>query len=96
MERTKGPEWRKQQAQRAWWEKFLGVLNEPRFKFYVKEGRMYTQKTGVPEVWENVAKAIQKQSILMSSDTGRSAVRAPKLVKDPSPIRMVRRQTTRR
>ncbi|KAF2110348.1 hypothetical protein BDV96DRAFT_200791 [Lophiotrema nucula] len=96
LERVKGPEWRKEQKQRPWWEKFLGVLNEPRFKFYVKEGRLYTQKTGVPEVWENVARAIQKQSVPMGGESGRDAGRTAKLVKDLPPIRHVRRQTTRR
>jgi hypothetical protein len=38
------------------------VVSEPRFKFYVKEGRLYTMKTGVPGVWEEVARRIQEQT----------------------------------
>jgi hypothetical protein len=38
------------------------VVSEPRFKFYVKEGRLYTMKTGVPGVWEEAARRIQEQT----------------------------------
>ncbi|KAF2704945.1 hypothetical protein K504DRAFT_471887 [Pleomassaria siparia CBS 279.74] len=39
------------------------VLAEPRWKFYVKEGRSYTIKTRVPGVWENIAVAIKQQTL---------------------------------
>lgn len=40
------------------------MINEPRFKFYVKEGRLYTMKTKVPGVWEEVAERIRDQTIV--------------------------------
>jgi hypothetical protein len=43
---------------RIWW-----VMQEPRYKFYVKEGRAYTVPTGVPGVWDDVAKAIMRQTV---------------------------------
>lgn len=39
------------------------VMNEPRFKFYVKEGKVYTIKTGVPGVWENIVRQIKSQTV---------------------------------
>lgn len=38
------------------------MLNEPRFKFYVKDGRRYTLPTGVPWVWPDVVRQIQRQT----------------------------------
>jgi hypothetical protein len=76
-------------------------LNEPRFKFYVKEGRNYTIKTGVPGVWENVARAIQQQSAETvakeSSRVGAGAVGTKqKLVNEAqAQIKKVKRQTAR-
>lgn len=40
----------------------LEVVAEPRHKFFVKEGKMFTAKTGVPGVWEEVAMRIRNQT----------------------------------
>lgn len=42
---------------RAW-----EFIEERRFKFYVKESRAYTMKTGVPGVWEEVARGIRERT----------------------------------
>ncbi|KAF2201493.1 hypothetical protein GQ43DRAFT_440519 [Delitschia confertaspora ATCC 74209] len=44
------------------WGRVFGLLNEPRWKYYVKEGKAYTFRTKVPGVWENVARAIKGQT----------------------------------
>jgi hypothetical protein len=44
-------------------KRMMEVVSEPRFKFYVKEGRLYTMKTGVPGVWEEVARRIREQTV---------------------------------
>ncbi|KAF2279388.1 uncharacterized protein EI97DRAFT_430466 [Westerdykella ornata] len=45
------------------WRRFLEVVNEPRFKFHVKEGRQFEAKTpaGVG-VWRNIARQIRLQT----------------------------------
>ncbi|KAH7119827.1 hypothetical protein B0J11DRAFT_439602 [Dendryphion nanum] len=56
------------QAQKERWAKMnlyrkgLEIVNEPRWKFYVKEGRSYTVPTGVPGVWEEIARVIQMRT----------------------------------
>jgi hypothetical protein len=50
------------QREKGVFKRMMEVINEPRFKFYVKEGRLYTMKTGVPGVWEEVARRIQEQT----------------------------------
>lgn len=42
----------------------MEFVREPRYKFYVKEGRTFTIRSGVPGVWEEVAKRIQEQTVL--------------------------------
>ncbi|KAF2192342.1 hypothetical protein K469DRAFT_477488, partial [Zopfia rhizophila CBS 207.26] len=62
IELVKTDAWRKRQSEKSFGQRIFEILNEPRWKFYVKEGRNYTLRTGVPGVWENVAKAIQEQT----------------------------------
>jgi hypothetical protein len=54
--------WVQRQREKGVFRRMMEVINEPRFKFYVKEGRLYTMKTGVPGVWEEVARRIQEQT----------------------------------
>jgi hypothetical protein len=68
IELPKTKEWRQNQKKKAIYMRFWEVLAEPRFKFYVKEGRSYTVKTGVPGVWENVAMAIQQRTLKEAAD----------------------------
>ncbi|KAF2264464.1 hypothetical protein CC78DRAFT_235477 [Lojkania enalia] len=91
IERVKTKEFERLQRQKSLWRRLLQIVNEPRFKFYVKEGRNYTIRTGVPGVWENVARAIQKQTVL---DGGKEAKEMARLVKEVQ-IRNIKRQTTR-
>ncbi|KAF1841537.1 uncharacterized protein K460DRAFT_292978 [Cucurbitaria berberidis CBS 394.84] len=63
IELPKTEEWAKRQRAKGIFKRMAEVVKEPRFKFYVKEGRMYTMKTGVPGVWEEVAKRIQEQTV---------------------------------
>ncbi|CAA9965177.1 hypothetical protein PTMSG1_08536 [Pyrenophora teres f. maculata] len=62
IELPKSAEWRERQKEKGWGKRMWEVLNEQRFKFYVKEGRAYTVRTGVPGVWEEVAERIREQS----------------------------------
>ncbi|KAF1914083.1 hypothetical protein BDU57DRAFT_521259 [Ampelomyces quisqualis] len=62
IEFPKSEEWAKRQREKGIFRRILEVISEPRYKFYVKEGRTYTIKTGVPGVWEEVAKRIQIQT----------------------------------
>jgi hypothetical protein len=92
IERVTSEEWKAMQKEKPFWRRALEVLNEPRFKFYVKEGRNYTIKTGVPGVWENVAKAIQLQSEAAAAGAGKKMGASGKTlmgVRDGKPIRPV-------
>jgi hypothetical protein len=62
IELPKTDAWAKRQREKGVFNRVLEVVNEPRFKFYVKEGRLYTMKTGVPGVWEEVANRIRDQT----------------------------------
>jgi hypothetical protein len=62
FELPKSTEWRQNQKKKPLHLRFWEIIAEPRFKFYVKEGRNYTVTTGVPGVWENVAMTIQRQT----------------------------------
>jgi hypothetical protein len=62
IELPKSDEWARRQREKGIFKRTYEVISEPRFKFYVKEGRLYTMKTGVPGVWEEVAKRIQEQT----------------------------------
>jgi hypothetical protein len=77
----------------------LEVISEPRYKFHVKPGRKYTIDTGVPGVWEEVAKRIQNQTIAekeetqIAKGTQRPIVRKP--VQRAIPQERIKRQTAR-
>ena len=87
----------------------LEVIAEPRLKFFVKEGKMFTTKTGVPGVWEEVAlriraqtnKAAQEEKTPPSGPRGairRPAVKGPVMLQRPSKAveeARVKRQTAR-
>ncbi|KAH3910994.1 hypothetical protein HBI56_001950 [Parastagonospora nodorum] len=63
IELPKSDDWVQRQRQKGLFKRFYEAISEPRFKFFVKEGRSYTMKTGVPGVWEEVAKRIQQQTL---------------------------------
>ncbi|KAL5114976.1 hypothetical protein ACEQ8H_007149 [Pleosporales sp. CAS-2024a] len=102
IEIPKTAHWAKRQRAKGILRRMYEVMNEPRFKFYIKEGRLYTMKTGVPGVWEEVAKRIQEQTVaahltpdihLKKSGIKRSVIRKPletSLSQDP-----IKRQTAR-
>lgn len=62
IEVPKTDEWAKRQREKGIWMRMLEVVAEPRHKFFVKEGKMFTAKTGVPGVWEEVAMRIKGQT----------------------------------
>jgi hypothetical protein len=111
LEIPKTEEWAQRQRAKGIWKRMLEVIAEPRFKFFVKEGKMFTAKTGVPGVWEEVAmrirgqtsKAIKEENIAknLNGPTGvvrRPAVRGPVVLKRPAKAveeARVRRQTAR-
>jgi hypothetical protein len=108
IELPKTEAWAQRQREKGVLRRMLDVVNEPRFKFYVKEGRLYTMKTKVPGVWEEVAERIRDQTIAekeeqerKSRDEGAAVVKRPVvLAKKPNkPVLKVderlRRQTTR-
>jgi hypothetical protein len=68
IELPKSKEWRQNQKNKPIHLRFWEIIAEPRFKFYVKEGRNYTVTTGVPGVWENVAMTIQRQTLKDAAD----------------------------
>ncbi|KAF2797087.1 hypothetical protein K505DRAFT_334629 [Melanomma pulvis-pyrius CBS 109.77] len=76
IELPKTKEWRQRQKSKPIHLRFWEVLAEPRFKFYVKEGRSYTIKTGVPGVWENVALAIQQRTVKDAAENEAAAAKA--------------------
>ncbi|KAH9862989.1 hypothetical protein J1614_010659 [Plenodomus biglobosus] len=63
IELPKSAGWAQRQRAKGIMKRMWEVVNEPRFKFYVKEGRFFTTKTGVPGVWEEVAARIQEQTL---------------------------------
>jgi hypothetical protein len=103
IELPKSNEWVKRQRQKSLFKRMYEVINEPRFKFYVKEGRMYTMKTGVPGVWEEVARRIQDQTLAEKeeSEKGRVGVRRPTVLQRPVKLltevnqQSIKRQTSR-
>lgn len=58
----KSEAWRKRQAEKPLLKGLWEFIEEKRFKFYVKEGRAYTMRTGVPGVWEEVANGIKERT----------------------------------
>ncbi|KAF2727392.1 hypothetical protein EJ04DRAFT_517280 [Polyplosphaeria fusca] len=77
------------------WRSFLGIINEPRFKFYVKPGLAYTHRTGVGGVWENVAKIIQEQTWNKDPGGKTGIRRTPARLVTPRVVRNVKRHTAR-
>ena len=109
IEIPKTEEWAKRQREKGVWKRMLEVIAEPRLKFFVKEGKMFTTKTGVPGVWEEVAlriraqtnKAVQEENTPPSGPRGairRPAVKGPVMLQRPSKAveeARVKRQTAR-
>jgi hypothetical protein len=101
IEITKSDEWARRQREKGLVRRMLGVVSEPRWKFYVKEGRTYTMKTGVPGVWEEVATRIREQTVAENEGKGqtKTVVRRPIVVAQKPVVPVVkerlRRQTAR-
>lgn len=94
IERVKTEATVKRWKEMSWYRKMLEIANEPRWKFYVKEGRSYTIPTGVPGVWEEVAKTIQRQTENLARANGEAVEKAEKLIQEPR-RKVVKRQTAR-
>lgn len=62
IELPKSDEWAQSQRAKGVFRRMYEVLKEPRWKFYVKEGTKYTKKSGVPGVWEEVARRLEEQT----------------------------------
>ena len=58
----KSEAWRKRQAEKSLLKGLWEFIEEKRFKFYVKEGKAYTMRTGVPGVWEEVVNGIKERT----------------------------------
>lgn len=100
IEIPKSDEWARRQREKGIWNRMLEVVAEPRYKFFVKEGKMFTQKTGVPGVWEEVAmrikgqtnRAVKEESAATVGPTGprgmirRPVVRGPVVLKRPAKV----------
>ncbi|EOA85846.1 uncharacterized protein SETTUDRAFT_110758 [Exserohilum turcica Et28A] len=71
IELPKTEAWAQRQREKGILRRMIDVINEPRFKFYVKEGRLYTMKTGVPGVWEEVAARIRDQTVAETDEAER-------------------------
>jgi hypothetical protein len=100
IELPKNDEWARRQRGKGIFKRMYEVISEPRYKFYVKEGRTYTMKTGVPGVWEQVASRIQEQTAAeeASSDQAKNSKTRPVVRKPTQPTitqERVKRQTAR-
>ncbi|KAG9201762.1 hypothetical protein G6514_005378 [Epicoccum nigrum] len=110
IEIPKTEEWAKRQREKGIWKRMLEVIAEPRYKFFVKEGNMFTTKTGVPGVWEEVAlrirgqtdKAVREEKIAATGPRGaiirQPALKGPVVLRKPSKAveeARVKRQTAR-
>lgn len=62
LERVRSQAQNERWAKMSFFRKVFEIINEPRWKFYVKEGRSYTVKSGVPGVWEEIASVIQRRT----------------------------------
>lgn len=62
IELPKNDAWKQRQREKSLLKRAWEFIEERRFKFYVKESRAYTMKTGVPGVWEEVARAIRERT----------------------------------
>ncbi|KAJ4357284.1 uncharacterized protein N0V89_001859 [Didymosphaeria variabile] len=58
IELPKNDAWKQRQREKSLLTRAWEFVEERRFKFYVKESRAYTMKTGVPGVWEEVARGL--------------------------------------
>jgi hypothetical protein len=90
--------WAKIQREKGIFKRMFEVVNEPRYKFYVKEGRTYTMKTGAPGVWEEVAKRIQEQTVAQNTFYEQAKNSARKPLRKPKPAipqERIKRQTLR-
>jgi hypothetical protein len=97
---VKNDAWVKTQREKGVFKRMFEVITEPRYKFYVKEGRMYTLKTGAPGVWEEVAKRIQEQTIAPNAiyEQTKKGTRKPGVplpMKPAVPLERIKRQTSR-
>jgi hypothetical protein len=97
IELPKNDEWARRQRGKGIFKRMYEVISEPRYKFYVKEGRTYTMKTGVPGVWEQVASRIKEQTAAESANLGQTKnITQRAIVKRPTiPQERVKRQTAR-
>ncbi|KAI4941967.1 hypothetical protein J4E91_010517 [Alternaria rosae] len=99
IELPKSEAWIKRQREKGIFKRMLEVTSEPRFKFYVKEGRLYTMKTGVPGVWEEVAMRIQEQTVEEAEreqEIGNEAAKRGARAKKEAPKRPMIRPVARR
>ncbi|KAK7189353.1 hypothetical protein DPSP01_013950 [Paraphaeosphaeria sporulosa] len=62
IELPKSAAWAQRQREKSLFKRAWEFVEERRFKFYVKEGVAYTMKTGVPGVWEEVARGIKART----------------------------------
>lgn len=111
IEIPKTDDWAQRHRAKGIWRRVLEVIAEPRYKFFVKEGKMFTAKTGVPGVWEEVAmrikgqtnKAVKEENVEKGfhgprGTIRRPAVKGPVVLKRPAKVveeARVRRQTAR-
>lgn len=109
LEIPKTAEWAQRQREKGIWMRMLEVIAEPRFKFFVKEGKRFTAKTGVPGVWEEVAmrikgqtnRAVKEEKAAVTGPRGtirRPAVKGPVVLHRPTKAveeARVKRQTAR-
>jgi hypothetical protein len=107
IEVPKSDAWKQRQREKSLVKRAWEFVEERRFKFYVKESRAYTMKTGVPGVWEEVARGIREsterekmgEKKAKGGDTARRVVRSKTVaVKKDVRVQMpeVKRQTSRR
>ena len=100
IEIPKTDDWAKRQREKGIWRRMLEVIAEPRHKLFVKEGKMFTTKTGVPGVWEEVAMRIKGQTNRDIKDerakkaaatSSRGAIRKP-IIRGPVAIKRPMKQ----
>jgi hypothetical protein len=94
----KNEAWVRTQREKGIFKRMFEVVSEPRYKFYVKEGRTYTMKTGAPGIWEEVAKRIQEQTVAQDTIYEEEKSGTKKPVRKPQPAisqERIKRQTSR-
>ncbi|PSN63287.1 hypothetical protein BS50DRAFT_577048 [Corynespora cassiicola Philippines] len=89
IELPKSLAWRQRQKEKSLANRIWDVVKEQRFKFYVKEGRAYTMKTGVPGVWESIAEKIQQQTSAEAANSIAKGAKPLKPVKQAAPVKLV-------